>query len=64
MWRNLRWKKLGGLFAIFFLLFNYPLLTIFQRNGLIWGIPRTYFALFSLWLLMIVLMAWLVESRK
>lgn len=49
---------------MFFLLFNYPLITIFQGEGLVWGIPRIYFALFSLWLLMILLMAWLMESRK
>lgn len=64
MWRNLRWKKLLGVFALFVLLFNYPLLTIFQREGLVWGMPRIYVSLFSLWLLMIIVLAWLIERRR
>lgn len=34
----------GGLMAI-----NYPLLSIFDLEGLVWGIPILYFYMFTAW---------------
>ncbi|HBR97131.1 MAG TPA: hypothetical protein DD979_07110 [Gammaproteobacteria bacterium] len=36
------------------LLFNYPLLLLASRDGLIFGVPVLYLYLFGVWLLLIV----------
>ncbi len=63
MWKRRRWQQLAGVFALFFVLFNYPILTIFDRGGQLWGFSRLYGLIFALWLAMIGLMAWLVERK-
>lgn len=44
-------------------LFNYPLLALFDRTSQIFGIPLVYAYIFLAWLLVIALMAWNVERR-
>jgi len=46
-----------------FLMLNYPLLSIFDRLLLLWGIPLLYFYIFLVWLLIIIAMAIIVERR-
>ncbi len=42
-------------------LFNFPVLALFNVGGSILGIPVLYAYLFAAWALMIALMAWLAE---
>jgi len=43
------------------LLFNYPILSIFDRPGLLFGSPQVFVYLFAVWLALIALMAWVVD---
>jgi hypothetical protein len=54
------------LFAVFLLgcvMFNYPLLFLFDRNAGLFGIPLLYAYVFFAWLCLIGLMAWIIERR-
>ena len=55
-------QQLGGLFLLGCLLFNYPLLAIFNVRGTLFGIPVLYSYLFVAWALLIVL-AYVVMRR-
>ena len=46
------------------LLFNYPLLQLFARDGMILGLPVLYCYVFSAWAALIGLMALVVEHRE
>ena len=55
-------RRLVGLFLLGILLFNFPLLTLFNRPVLALGIPVLYLYLFTAWSLLIILM--LIISRS
>ena len=42
-------------------LFNFPVLALFNVGGSIFGIPVLYAYIFAAWALVIVLMCWLAE---
>ena len=44
------------------LLFNYPILTLFNVSGTLFGVPVLYAYIFIAWTGLIALMAWLAES--
>ena len=44
------------------LLFNYPILTLFNVPGVLFGVPVLYAYLFIAWAALIALMAYLAES--
>jgi hypothetical protein len=56
--------KLVILFILFLFLLNFPILSIFDHADMVLGIPKMYLYLFALWLLLIVLTAWIVRNRK
>jgi hypothetical protein len=56
-------QRLAALFLLGCLLFNYPLLSLFNRVGTVLGIPIIYFWLFAIWALLIALMALVVERK-
>lgn len=45
-------------------LFNYPVLALFNTSATILGIPALYAYIFGAWAGLIVLMAWLAESHS
>ena len=45
-------------------LFNYPLLALFDRPETVWGVPLLYVFVFAAWLLLIAALAWVVEGRQ
>lgn len=55
-------RRLAGLFLLGLLLFNFPLLWLFNRAVLVSGIPLLYAYLFGTWTLIIALI--LVISRS
>ncbi len=58
-----RGQRLAALFLLGCLLFNYPLLQLFARDGAILGIPLLYCYTFGAWAMLICLMALVVEHR-
>jgi len=56
-----RGQQLVGVFLLGMLLFNYPLLALFNRVASIFGVPLLYAYLFASWALVIGLLALVVE---
>jgi hypothetical protein len=44
-------------------LFNFPVLALFNVSGTLLGVPLLYAYIFLAWALLIALMAWVVERR-
>ena len=55
-------ERLIALCFIAALAFNPPLLGLFDTGGLVGGMPTLYIYLFVTWAILIILIAWLVES--
>jgi len=45
-------------------LFNFPVLALFNVPGALFGVPLIYAYIFVAWALLIALMAWAVERRE
>jgi hypothetical protein len=45
-------------------LFNFPVLALFNVPGALFGVPLIYAYIFVAWALLIALMAWVVERRE
>lgn len=56
-----RTPRLVALAILGCLLFNYPILAVFNRPGSFFGIPVLYAWIFGAWLVLIALMAHTVE---
>ena len=54
-------QRLGGLFALGCLLFNYPLIELFNRPIMVLGVPLLYAYLFCAWAALIALVVLIVE---
>ena len=46
------------------LLFNYPILALFNVPGALFGVPVLYAYVFVAWAALIALMAWIAESKR
>jgi hypothetical protein len=57
-------QRLVALFLLGCLLFNFPILALFNRASEVFGIPLLYAYIFGVWLALIVFMALAVERRK
>jgi hypothetical protein len=60
---DVRGQRLAALALLGLLLFNYPLLAVFNVPGTILGIPVLYFYFFVAWAALIGLMALVIERR-
>ena len=56
-----RGQRLAGLFLLGCLLFNYPLLALFNVRTTVFGVPLLYAYLFGAWALLIALLAYVME---
>jgi hypothetical protein len=56
-------QKLFFVFLLFLVLFNFPLMSIFNTNRLIMGLPLLYLYLFFIWALLIAVL-YLIVRRK
>jgi hypothetical protein len=45
------------------LMFNYPILALFNASGTLFGVPVLYAYVFAAWAALIALMAFVAESR-
>jgi hypothetical protein len=57
-------SRLLALFLLGCLLFNYPMLALFNVRGTVLGIPLLYAYLFFAWAMLISLVAVVVERRE
>jgi hypothetical protein len=62
MFKGLRSQRLMALFAAGILLFNFPLLALWDRDVRVLGVPLFPAALFMVWAVLIVLLALIVEG--
>ncbi len=56
-------KRLVGLFLAGWVLFNYPLLSLFNLKIMIFGVPLLFLYVFTSWTLLILLAAMATKSR-
>ncbi len=56
-------QRLAVLFAAALLLFNFPLLALWDHPLLVFGLPLFPLALFVIWALLIAVLAWLLERH-
>ena len=59
--KGARAARLGFLFLLGMLLFNYPLLALFNVQGSIFGVPVLYAYIFAAWGVLIALVAVVME---
>lgn len=59
--KGLRGQRLVAVFIGGALLFNFPLLALWDHDARVWGLPLFPAALFMLWGCLIALVAWLLE---
>ena len=57
-------KKLAGLFFLGCLLFNFPILSLFNRKLMLFGIPLLYVYIFSVWFIVIALIYLITKFSK
>lgn len=61
---QLRNKRLIFLFLIGYVLFNYPLISLFDLPKVVWGVPLLYGYIFIVWALLIALVGITVSPRS
>ena len=57
-------ERLIALFIFGCLLFNYPVLSLFNVAAVAFGVPVLYAYIFAAWALLVGLMALVVETRR
>lgn len=62
--RNLTGQRFAAVFMLGWLLFNYPLLALFNDASSWFGIPVLYAYLFVAWALVIGLLAYIAEKSS
>lgn len=61
MFQGLAAQRLVALFFAAWALFNFPLLALWDHDARVWGLPLFPLALFVIWGVLIVALAWVVE---
>ena len=61
MHERLRTPRLAAAAALGFLLLNYPLLSLFDSRARVLGVPLMWAYLFTVWALLIILVALIVR---
>ena len=51
---NIRNKRLFGLFLLGAVLFNFPILSLFNTEVMLFGIPLLYLFMFCIWMVVII----------
>jgi hypothetical protein len=57
-------QRLAALCLLGLVLFNFPILALFNRPATVFGIPLLYLHIFAAWALLIGLMAWIIERKR
>ena len=61
---NIAGQRLVAVFLLGCVLFNYPVLSLFNKPAAIFGIPLLYAYVFGAWALLIGLLALVIERRR
>ena len=61
---DVKGQRLVALFLLGCLLFNYPVLYLFNVGDTVFGVPVSYAYIFIAWTLLIVLVALVVEWKR
>ena len=61
---NKKSKRLMGVCLLGCILLNYPILSLFNRPTLFFGIPALYFYMFAAWAVLIALIYLVTRSRR
>jgi hypothetical protein len=59
-----RSERFVALCMLGIVLFNYPILALFNVSGTFFGVPVLYAYIFIAWIALIGLMAWVAESDR
>ena len=62
--RAVQAQRLVALFVLGWLLFSFPLLSLFNSGGTVFGIPVLYAWLFGVWAALIAVMVLVVERSN
>ena len=57
-------QRLAFVFLLGCFFFNYPLLSIFNQGGSLFGMPPLYAWLMGSWIVLIALMAFVIERKR
>jgi hypothetical protein len=57
-------QRLAAIFLLGCVLFNYPLLSLFNKPWKILDVPLLYIYIFGAWALLIGVMAYVIERRR
>lgn len=57
-------QRLAAVFLMGGILLNYPLLSLFDHGGMVFGIPSLFLYVFLVWAGLIALMIWIIERRR
>ena len=60
---SIKGRRLVGLFLLGFVLFNYPIVSLFNIDSEMLGIPIIYHYCFGAWLLLIVLIRYVTRNH-
>ncbi len=60
--KSIKRKRLTGLFLLGFLLFNFPIISIFNVPSFVFKIPVLFIYIFSIWAIFIVLIMLLTRE--
>ena len=61
---SLKGKRLVGLFIVGLIFFNYPILSLFNLNKIIFGIPILYVYVFMVWFFLILLIVFITIVKS
>jgi hypothetical protein len=61
--RTLLPQRLLALFVAGLLLLNFPLISLWDRDVQLWGLPLFPLALFGIWALLVAILAWMMERE-
>lgn len=64
MLRGMTAERLVALFLLAWALLNFPLLALWDQSAFLWGFPIFPSALFGIWAVLIVGLAWLMERYE
>ena len=62
--RILAGERLVATFLCGCVLFNYPLLSLFDSASSLFGVPLLYAYVFAAWAGLIAMMAWIIEGKS
>lgn len=57
-------QRLTAAFLLGCVLFNYPVLSLFNKPGEIFDVPLLYLYIFAAWALLVGIMACVIETRR